>query len=163
MLAKTLRQLVEQQHTNAKEIGELTGVSTSTVYRWLAGQSQPDFDSVRLLIRHLPKQEAQQAILATVTAGTSWAVTNNELELDVNHDGQVDVEDAVDSAIGMVRDAAEALERIRASSPTKGLDAEQTLDVVARLNGLAVHCTVTQRVLIELNERRQKRKLRIAR
>ena len=63
MLAKTLKRIIDKQFTSAKEISELTGVSQSTVYRWIAGQSQPDFDSVRLLVRLLPDKRAQKALL----------------------------------------------------------------------------------------------------
>ena len=90
MLAKTLHRIIDKKFTTAKEVSELAGVSQSTVYRWIAGQSQPDFDSVRLLVRLLPDMRAQKALLTAFTAGTDWHATHMNLELDVNHDGKVD-------------------------------------------------------------------------
>ena len=51
MLARTLQRLIARNLTSAREIGELTGKAPSTVYRWISGASEPDFNSVRLLLK----------------------------------------------------------------------------------------------------------------
>jgi len=162
MLTKTLQKLIDEQHTTAREIGELAGVSTSTVYRWIGGQSRPDFDSIRLLVRHLPKREAQEAILSVFAAGTAWQFEHNDLELDVNHDGSVNADDALDASVQAVRTAAESLANIRASMNGKEPSSDETLQIVALLGGVIRHCTITQRVMVEMAEQRRKRKLRLA-
>ena len=161
MLAKTLQRVLDQKLTTAKEIGELAGVSTSTVYRWLAGQSQPDFDAIRLLVRHLPDRLAQQEILQSFTRGSDWYCQHLELELDVNADGSIDADDALDATIESVQCAAESLSRIRANAHSP-LTAEETLATLSLLCQVVKHCVVTQRVLVDLAERKQKRKLRLA-
>ena len=113
MLAKALQKLIDEQLTTAKEIGELAGVSTSTVYRWINCESQPDFDSIRLLVRHLPRAEAQEVILSVFTAGTAWHMEAVDCDMDVNGDGAIDAEDALDACIAAVKCSADALERIR--------------------------------------------------
>src|ERR1041384_5620406 len=102
MLAKTLSMLLDDRLTTAREIGELTGVAPSTVYRWGRGESQPDFDSIRLLVRHLKNPRAVEAILCAFTAGTGWSFRRSEQELDVNHDGRIDAADALDASIDAV-------------------------------------------------------------
>ena len=161
MLGKTLQRVIDQKLTTAKELGELAGVSTSTVYRWIAGQSQPDFDSIRLLVRHLPERRAQEEILQSFTSGTDWQCTRMDMELDVNDDGTIDVEDALDATIESVTGAAESLARIRASAH-KPMTADETLQTVALLNHVTRHCAITQRVLVDMAEQRAKRKLKIA-
>lgn len=160
MLQKTLQRLIDQKLTNAREIGELAGVSTSTVYRWIAGQSQPDFDSIRLLVRHLPEKRAQEEIIQAFTNGTEWHFSRMDLELDVNDDGQIDAEDALDATIECVKGAGESLVCIRNSSHSP-LNAEETLAVVSTLNHVMRNCAITQRVLVELAEQRRKRKLKL--
>jgi AcrR family transcriptional regulator len=86
MLATTLQKLVEEGKTTVPELAELAGVSPSTVYRWLGRRSQPDFDSIRLLVRHLPDPMTQQSILALLTTGTSWRLTRHDVDLDINHE-----------------------------------------------------------------------------
>ena len=161
MLAKPLQRVLDQKLTTAKEIGELSGVSTSTVYRWLAGQSQPDFNAVRLLIRHLPDRSAQREILQSFIGGSDWHCQHLELELDVNDDGSIDADDALDAVIETVRCAAESLAQIRAHGH-RPMNSDETLAAVSLLGQVVTNCVVTQRVLLDISEQRQKRKLRLA-
>ena len=162
MLAKTLQYLIDAGHTSAREIGEMAGVSTSTVYRWISGQSQPDFDSIRLLVRHLPRREAQEALISAFTAGTPWQFTHQDLELDVNDDGVIDAEDALDASVEAVKTAGETLRRVRAATRGKPLTADEILQVISQLNHVSRQCMIAERVLVELAERRRKRKLKLA-
>ncbi len=125
MLESTLQKLIDGKLTSAREIGDLTGVAASTVYRWIRGESQPDFDSIRLLVRHLPNVQAQGAILAAFTVGTTWRMYNHELDLDVNQDGIIDASDAVDASINAVRAASRSLSQVRDASRSGGLDNEK--------------------------------------
>ncbi|MEM6755967.1 MAG: helix-turn-helix domain-containing protein [Planctomycetota bacterium] len=162
MLAHALQRLINDERTSAKEIAELTGVSTSTVYRWIAGQSQPDFDSIRMLVRHLPNRDAQEAILGVFVQGTTWSAVCQEIELDVNHDGQIDAEDALDATIEAVKAAGQSLAAVRAAARSQRLNPDETLELIARLNTVVNRCTVTQRVLVELADQRRKRKINLA-
>lgn len=159
MLTHTLQRLINDERTSAKEVAELTGVSTSTVYRWIAGQSQPDFDSIRMLVRHLPDRKAQEAILGVFTQGTDWSAVCHEMELDVNHDGNVDAEDALDATIDAVKAAGSSLAAVRAAARDQRLSPDDTLELIARLNTVVNRCTVTQRVLVEVADKQRKRKL----
>jgi hypothetical protein len=161
MLGQTLQRVLDQKLTTARELGELAGVSTSTVYRWIAGQSQPDFNSVRLLVRHLPDRQAQEELLQTFTSGTDWQVSCLELELDINDDGRVDAEDALDATICAVRGAGDLLAKVR-SKMHDPMTADETLEVVSLLNSVMRHCAVTQRVMLEMAEQRRQRKLKLA-
>ena len=161
MLAKTLKRIIDKQFTSAKEISELTGVSQSTVYRWIAGQSQPDFDSVRLLVRLLPDSRAQKAILTAFTAGTDWHVTHMNLELDVNLDGKVDAEDALDASCNALKTSSDTLVSIREASNGKILSSDETLELISLLNHTVRHCTITQRILVDMSEQRKRRKLKL--
>lgn len=162
MLSKTLKRIIDNQFTSAKEISELTGVSQSTVYRWIAGQSQPDFDSVRLLVRLLPDTRAQKALLTAFTAGTDWHVTHMNLELDVNMDGKVDADDALDASCKALKSSSDTLLSIREASKGKLLNSDETLELISILNHTVRHCTITQRILVDMSEQRKKRKLKLA-
>ena len=162
MLAHTLQQLIDQELTSAREISELAGVAASTVYRWIAGQSQPDFNAVRLLVRHLPNAQAQEALLSAFTAGTCWSFSRAEMDLDVNADGCIDTEDALDASIEAVRCAGETLANMRKAHQEKAPTADQTLSLICLLNQVARQCSITQGILVELSEQRQRRKLKLA-
>lgn len=161
MLSKTLKRIIDKQFTSAKEMSELTGVSQSTVYRWVAGQSQPDFDSIRLLVRLLPDTRAQKALLTAFTAGTDWHVTHMNLELDINMDGKVDSDDALDASCLALKTSSETLVSIREANKGKVLNSDETLELISLLNHTVRHCTITQRILVDMAEQRKKRRLKL--
>jgi len=158
VLSQTLSQIVRNKWSNARELADLAGVSSSTVYRWIAGESQPDFDSVRLLLRHLPNRKGQEALLGAFCSGSGWSFTLNEIELDVNHDGKIDAEDALDAAINTVGHASDALKQTRKAAAVDKLDAEQALQLIQTLNHTTRQCAVVQQVLIQMTEQQAKRK-----
>jgi len=163
ILSRTLSEVVRKKWTSARELADLAGVSTSTVYRWIAGESQPDFDSVRLLLRHLPNRNAQEAVLGAFCSGSGWSFSFQEGDLDINHDGKIDAEDALDAAIQTVQHAASALKQTRSAAREDKLDAEQALQLIQTLNLTTRHCAVVQQVLIAVAEEQGKRKkLRLA-
>jgi len=163
MLKKTLNRMILKKQTTAREIAEMAGVSTSTVYRWIAGQSQPDFDSIRLLIRHLPNKKAQESLLSVFTMGTTWQFASPDLELDVNADGKIDAADALDASIAAVHSASSNLKKLRAAFRDGMANSDQVLELVHLLQTTAGHCMITQQVLVHLAEKNKRRKLKLVR
>ena len=163
MLAKTLSMLIEERLTTAREIGELTGVAPSTVYRWVRGESQPDFDSIRLLVRHLKDPSAVEAILCAFTAGSRWRFVPTGHELDVNRDGQIDAADALDASIDAVNSAARSLEQVRESCRDGVISRATAVDLLALLNEVIRQCSTTQQILVHMSESRRGRAVRLVR
>ncbi len=127
MIDRTLQHLIEEKLTSAREISELAGVSTSTVYRWIAGESQPDFHSVRLLLRHLSHRRAQETLLSAFASGTGWHFLHSNCDKDVNHDGRVDTDDALDAAIETIKAAACTLDQLQKANRDQQLTADETM------------------------------------
>ena len=166
MLARALKRIIDEKLSSVSEIAELAGVSTSTIYRWMGRESQPDFDSIRLIVRHLPDQEAQRAIIAAFTGGTAWHFDHQSAEdLDLNRDGRVDADDALDASIRLVRSAGNALVLIREASSSQNLTREDVAAVINVLNRMVQHCSIAQQVLVRLWEEntRHRRKARPSR
>ncbi len=164
MLATALQRLIDRNLTTVKELSEFAGVSNSTIYRWINRESQPDFDSIRLLMRHLDAPEAQEILLSIFAAGTAWQLVKVDEDLDVNRDGQVDANDALDACIRAVQHAADSLTHIRQTTrPGQRLSPEQVVDSLAMLNDAASHCHISQRILVKLSEnRRSAKQIRLA-
>lgn len=163
MLTKTLNRMIEKKQTTAREIAEMAGVSASTVYRWVAGQSQPDFDSIRLLVRHLPSKDAQESLLNVFTMGTSWRFACPDMELDINADGKIDAADALDASIEAVHCSVKNLKKVREAFRDGKADADEVLELIHLLQRASSQCMVTQQVLVYLTEKQKRRKLKIAR
>lgn len=161
MLSRTLQKMIDAQHTTAGEIGELTGKAPSTVYRWISGKSEPDFNSIRLLLRHLPDTKAQQAIMSAFTAGTAWQAIYAEAELDVNDDGRIDADDALDAAIKSVQSCGRSLRGIRKACMEEKISADTTVTVVADLDEVVHCCHVARQVLVHVCDAQQRRRKRL--
>ncbi len=159
MLARTLAQLIEEEQTSVSEVAALAGVSNSTVYRWIARRSQPDFDAIRRVIRGLPSRAAQQALLSVITTGTPWRLRRYELALDLNADGKIDAEDALDAAIRVVRAAGQSLAHVRSSCAADKVKKQDLVDLVGELNDVVQHSTIVQEILIRMVEQRDQRRV----
>ncbi len=68
MFGPIIRHLLDNKLTTIKEIEEVTGRGSSTIYRWINDESDPHHTDMRLLIRHLSTPEAQRTILSLLTA-----------------------------------------------------------------------------------------------
>ena len=68
MFGTIIRSLLDEKLTTIKEIEEVTGRGSSTIYRWMNGESEPHHTDMRLLIRHLDKPQASRRILSLLTA-----------------------------------------------------------------------------------------------
>jgi len=158
MLARTLEAMIEQKWTTAREIGELTGVAPSTVYRWISGESEPDFNSIRILLRHLPDLRAQQAIVSLFLGGTLWTATRAAAgpELDADRDGTISSDDALDAAIQAVRDSGAALDHVHDSLQDGRLTPEESVSATASVDEVIRQCQRLKAVLSVLTEDRKR-------
>jgi hypothetical protein len=68
MFGTIIRQLLDEKLTSLKELEEVTGRGTSTIYRWINDETEPHFTDVRLLVRHLDKPEARHTLVGLLTA-----------------------------------------------------------------------------------------------
>jgi predicted DNA-binding transcriptional regulator AlpA len=158
MLARTLQRLVDTNLTSIQEIAELTGVSNSTVYRWVAGKCQPDFESIRRLIRTLPNPRAQEALLSVITSGSAWGIRPADTGLDVNNDGTVDFDDALDASIQAVHAAGQSLTSVREATGDGQMHMYQLVTVIGQLNEVIHNATMVQDILIRTIETQEKKK-----
>ena len=68
MFGPIIRHLLDNKLTTIKEIEEVTGRGSSTIYRWINNESDPHHTDMRLLIRHMSSPQARRSILSLLTA-----------------------------------------------------------------------------------------------
>lgn len=68
MFGTIVRQLIDQRLTTVKEIEEVTGRGTSTIYRWINGESEPHFMDMHLLIQQMADPRARRMIVGVLTS-----------------------------------------------------------------------------------------------
>lgn len=130
MLADIIQNLIDGRHTTAKEIAHVTGYASSTVYGWLSGQARIPADAIRSLCTRHPSVDVQNAICDAMT-GSRASIANplTDEELDVNGDGTIDCDDALDSAIAAVGAASRLLDEVRQTHLTKHVDSDTMIDI----------------------------------
>jgi hypothetical protein len=161
MLSQTLQAMIDQKWTNAREIGELTGVAPSTVYRWISGESEPDFQSIRLLMRHLKDDRAQRSLVTAFLAGTNWHANGANGaggNLDFNRDGKVTGADALQAAIQVVRGAGDALDEVHEAVQDGRITEQEAVGTVSKLDQVVRDCNLVRAILVTLVEHRKQAK-----
>ena len=68
MFGHIIRHLLDNKLTSIKEIEEVTGRGSSTVYRWINDESDPHHTDMRLMVRHIRNPDAGRTILGLLTA-----------------------------------------------------------------------------------------------
>ena len=101
MFSHIIRHLLDNKKTTIKEIEEVTGRGSSTIYRWINDESDPHHNDMRLLIRHMRNPDARRNILDMLTS--DLPVVINWIADDAMMDG--------DGDIGAERGGHEVIER----------------------------------------------------
>lgn len=98
MLQSTLKDLAREGILNVPQMARLTGIDDSTFYRWMSGNREPSFTTFLRVFR-AGGSELQKPLLDLLTFDTPWTCysARDFDSLDVDHNGKVDVHDALQS------------------------------------------------------------------
>jgi hypothetical protein len=151
MIADVLRKITYDGLTNVREIAELTGRGESTVYRWINGESQPDFTNIRTLANGLSSKAARQRLVDLFTQAMpvtiQWSEHNgSEDGSNESPDGLVR-QDSVCSCIEAVNHISQAMQLLACGDP-QSLKSDEILEASHLLN-LAVSGLLRGRQLLE--------------
>lgn len=118
VISETIRFVVNQGWTTNVELAELGHISDSSVGRYATDESQPDFRTVQLWVRNHPSPRVRQAFADLFLEGTGGAaiLPVDVAAADVNGDGRLTCDDALDSAIQAMGDTRDALVEVRAAT-----------------------------------------------
>ena len=93
MFGHIIRHLLDDKQTTIKEIEEVTGRGSSTIYRWINDESDPHHTDMRLLIRHLQNPGARRTILGLLTADLpvviNWITDDSVTDTDTGTDTDI--------------------------------------------------------------------------
>lgn len=100
----------------AKQLAQAGGVALTNAVRWTQspqnGGSVPSLRHWFGLLAKLPRQIVDD-LRAVEAAAVGRGPTVDDRELDVNRDGRVDLDDALDSDVNAMRAVTEAIEQVR--------------------------------------------------
>jgi hypothetical protein len=124
VLNHVLRQLHDAGHLTVKQMADLLGIQPDNVYPYHHDR-QLTMDRFRLIFRHCGNPVAQQALLQVLLEGTDWQAEYCDKDLDVNGDGDVNVDDALVAAIDADVAHAAFCKELVAKGIKAGLTSEQ--------------------------------------
>lgn len=68
MISGFISQLIDEKLTTVAELEEVTGRSTSTIYRWINQESSPDCQDIHNMLRYLKNPVATRRLMSLITA-----------------------------------------------------------------------------------------------
>lgn len=122
MIAQLLLELTQERLCSVHDIARITERGESTVYRWINGESNPDYLSIRKLIIGIENQEAQRRLLdhfcGALPVAVAWVDAGDPQRdrlstLKVCMQAISEVADAVSRVIDESEDADLAQEHVR--------------------------------------------------
>jgi len=152
-LADLLMGMTEAGRLTRKQLAEAALRSHSWACDLVNAEKDPDWwRDLRLLLQNLPADVAHD-MLTLLTANTKFQTPAPAFDdLDVNHDGNVDLTDALDSAIAGLKAGQAALERIREAQQADQLNGLHASGIVAEVSrGIRAGETVVQ-ILTRLSQ-----------
>ncbi len=135
MLANMLQRLVQEKHTTVREIAELTGRGESTVYRWINGESQPDFEEVRQLTHRLANAQARRKLAEMFTSGMPVVVEwRDDVDACDERSNGSDPAAALDAGLNALRKVAAVLESERQMIRAERITDEQAVRTIGLID-----------------------------
>ena len=135
--------------TTIKELEEVTGRGSSTIYRWINDESDPHHTDMRLMIRHMRNPDARRTTLSLLTSDLpvviNWIAEDTEPEGDTGENrGGHEVLDrsliALDCLTHALSEGNDALRR-------KELTQESYIKLVSMVDETIHHLTASKNML----------------
>jgi len=157
MLANTLQHLVQDKLVTVREMAELTGRGESTVYRWISGESQPDFEEVRLLTRRLKNAEARRRLAEMFTSGMPVTVEwRTDVEDITEGEQRGEPAEAMDAGLAALRDVTDVLEQERDMMRSGQVAESAAVRTIASIDAAIRHLLVSKGILVRHRTRRRR-------
>ena len=151
MLGTIIRYLLDHKLTSIKEIEKVTGRGSSTIYRWMNGESQPQLLDMRLLIRNLGNVEARRTILELLTSDLpiviNW-ISDDELMTVKDGDGrQYDGHEVLDKSLLALDCLSQALQEGHDAIRRQELPPDKYANLVKMVDDTIRHLTTSRTML----------------
>ncbi len=149
MFGHIIRHLLDNKQTSIKEIEEITGRGSSTIYRWINDESDPHHTDMRLLIRHMRNPDARRNILDLLTSDLpvviSWIADDSQTDGDgaTDRDGH----EVIDRSLIALDCLTHALSAGNDALRRKELTKESYVKLLSLVNETIHHLTASKNML----------------
>ncbi len=154
MLGDLLRKLVDDRLISAKELEQATGRGASTIYRWMAGQSQPDLGDVEKILKGVESSEARRKLLGHIVRDlpvkTEWLDAASVTDTATTSQAKTD---ALDMSLKSLQLVADVLRRQRdALRDGRRMGGREYAETVGLIEQAVYHLTLSKNLLASASE-----------
>lgn len=161
MYGQIIRRLLDEKLTTLKELEQVTGRGTSTIYRWMRGESEPHAGDLRQLVREVRDPRAKRLIVSMLIADlplvVHWIDQDQSLREQFESRQSPDGHDVVDMSLMALAAVTELLVAERESIRTEPELTEETYTRLVRLTDDAVRYLTTSRLMLDKYLRKRRK------
>ncbi len=161
MYGQIIRRLLDEKLTTLKELEQVTGRGTSTIYRWMRGESEPHAGDLRQLVRDMRNPRAKRLIVSMLLADlplvVHWVDQDQQLREEYESRQSSDGHDVVDMTLMALASVTELLACQRESIRTEPELTEDTYSRLVRLTDDSVRYLTTSRLMLDKYLRKRRR------
>lgn len=151
MLGTIIRYLLDHKLTSIKEIEKVTGRGSSTIYRWMNGESQPQLMDMRLLIRNLANVEARRTILDLLTSDLpiviNWISNGQDMTVEDDQGRKHDGHEVLDNSLLAMEILSKGLHEGHDAIRRQELPPEKYAQLVKMLDDTIRHLATSRTML----------------
>lgn len=126
MSIELMRRLLNEGATNVPELMRLMGLAESSVYRY-AESTELRFGQLLRIFAFARSDRARELILAELLPGTGYTAIKLPVAADLDGDGDIDTDDALRCAAGVIAKASRALDMVINLDDSEYTDARRAL------------------------------------
>lgn len=151
MLGIIIRYLLDHKLTSVKEIEKVTGRGSSTIYRWMNGESQPQLMDMRLLIRNLSNADARRTILELLTSDLpvviNWISDDQAMTVEDDAGKRHDGHEVLDKSMLALECLSQAMHEGHEAIRKQELSPEKYAHLVKMVDDTIQHLTTSRTML----------------
>jgi transcriptional regulator with XRE-family HTH domain len=150
MFGTIIRDLLDRKLTTLKELEEVTGRGTSTIYRWINDETEPHFTDVRLLVRQLDKPKARHTLVGLLTSDLPIVIdwlTEEVRKSDDEAGGRIDGHEVLERSLFALDCLSDALSEGNEAIRQQELTKESYVKIVTLIDETIRHLTASKNML----------------
>ena len=157
MINGILQKLVNDNLLTVRFLADLWNITPQAVYNYFNG-TEPTYGKIRTLFRRSDKPDVQKEILQDLLSGTGWYAAHVEADKDVNGDGDVDLDDAMEAALAAMQNHAEFLHKFYAASQAGKLSEREHAEARRFAATIIESAVLVDRIIEHVAEQQVKRR-----
>ena len=156
VICETLRILHEAGRLPVTRVADLLNIATSTAYDLFNRDLR--YGQFRTLFRQSRDSEVQAQLLANLLGGTSWVATHLATDLDVNGDGDVDINDVLSAGIDGMAEFSRYLQDLRTALATGHPDDRTVAEIEQRHTEVMTQLAAIGQIAHHIREQQSRRR-----